>query len=48
MELIENIIQSISPGPTDNLKRPWYMHPGQDDNLLVLGTRYVDILIRSL
>lgn len=35
---------SISPGPIDNLKRPWYMHPGQADNLLVLqGTRYIDI-----
>ena len=37
-----------SPGPVDDcpnpVKRPWYMHPGQDDNLLVLqGTRYVDI-----
>ena len=39
---------SISPGPvedtTPSVQRPWYMHPGQDDNLLVLqGTRYVDI-----
>tara|TARA_Y100000768_G_C23986777_1_gene689386 strand:+ start:307 stop:882 length:576 start_codon:yes stop_codon:yes gene_type:complete len=39
---------SISPGPVDDstvpVKRPWYMHSGQDDNLMVLqGTRYVDI-----
>lgn len=39
---------SISPGPVEDIsipvKRPWYMHPGQDDNLLVLqGTRYIDI-----
>ena len=39
---------SISPGPVvDSIppsKRPWYMHPGQDDNLMVLqGTRYIDI-----
>ena len=35
---------SISPGPIGDVKRPWYMHPGQDDNLMVLqGTRYVDI-----
>lgn len=34
----------ISPGPIGPVKRPWYMHPYQDDNLLVLqGTRYVDI-----
>ena len=26
------------------MKRPWYMHKHQDDNLLVLqGTRYIDI-----
>ena len=35
---------SVSPGPIDNVKRPWYMHPGQDDNLMVLqGERYIDI-----
>ena len=39
---------SISPGPIEDsappVRRPWYMHPGQDDNLMVLqGTRYVDI-----
>tara|TARA_B100001093_G_scaffold448001_1_gene453286 strand:- start:236 stop:808 length:573 start_codon:yes stop_codon:yes gene_type:complete len=39
---------SISPGPVDDvvpaITRPWYMHPGQDDNLMVLqGTRYVDV-----
>ena len=34
----------ISPGPIGPVKRPWYMHPYQDDNLIVLqGTRYVDI-----
>lgn len=35
---------SISPGPIDNIKRPWYMHTGQDDNLMVLqGERYIDV-----
>ena len=39
---------SISPGPIEDstppVKRPWYMHTHQDDNLMVLqGTRYVDI-----
>jgi hypothetical protein len=35
---------SISPGSIHNIKRPWYMHPYQDDNLMVLqGTRFVDI-----
>jgi len=35
---------SISPGSIHHIKRPWYMHPYQDDNLMVLqGTRFVDI-----
>ena len=35
---------AVSPGPVGDVARPWYMHPWQDDNLLVLqGTRYVDI-----
>ena len=35
---------AISPGPVGNVKRPWYMHPNQEDNLMVLqGTRFIDI-----
>ncbi len=35
---------AISPGPVGAVERPWYMHPHQDDNLIVLhGTRHVDI-----
>jgi hypothetical protein len=35
---------AISPGPVGDVPRPWYMHPHQDDNLVVLhGTRYVEI-----
>jgi len=35
---------AVSPGPVGNIARPWYMHPNQDDNLIVLhGVRYVDI-----
>lgn len=35
---------AISPGPVGEVENPWYMHPYQDDNLIVLyGTRYVDI-----
>ena len=37
-----------SPGAVGDVKRPWYMHPYQDDNLVVLhGTRYVDIYTRT-
>lgn len=35
---------AVSPGPVGDVERPWYMHPHQDDNLIVLhGIRYVDI-----
>ncbi|UCD27818.1 MAG: hypothetical protein JSV03_12025 [Planctomycetota bacterium] len=34
----------ISPGTVGDVERPWYMHPYQDDNLIVLhGIRFVDI-----
>ena len=39
---------AVSPGPVGDVERPWYMHPHQDDNLIVLhGTRYVDIYTPS-
>jgi hypothetical protein len=35
---------ALSPGPVEGVQRPWYMHPHQDDHLMVLaGTRYVDL-----
>jgi hypothetical protein len=35
---------AVSPGPVGDVARPWYMHPSQEDNLVVLhGTRYVDV-----
>ena len=35
---------AVSPGPVGAVERPWYMHPHQDDNLVVLfGRREVDI-----
>jgi hypothetical protein len=35
---------AVSPGPVGNVERPWYMHPHQDDNLMVLhGVRYVEL-----
>lgn len=35
---------AVSPGPVGSVSHPWYMHPHQDDNLLVLhGKREVDI-----
>ncbi len=35
---------AVSPGPVDGVERPWYMHPHQEDNLMVLyGVRQVDL-----
>jgi hypothetical protein len=35
---------AVSPAPIGSIERPWYLHPHQDDNLLVLhGKRVVDI-----
>ena len=35
---------ALSPGSVGNVERPWYIHPHQEDNLLVLqGLRMVDI-----
>lgn len=39
---------AVSPGPVKDVARPWYMHPSQDDNLIVLhGTRHVDIYLQA-
>lgn len=35
---------ALSPGSVGDVERPWYMHPYQEDNLLVLhGSRAVEI-----
>ena len=35
---------AVSPGSIGDVERPWYMHPHQGDNLLVLhGERHVDL-----
>ena len=40
--------RAVSPGPVDDVMEPWYMHPHQDDNLIVLqGERHVDIYIKA-
>ena len=51
IDAIDRVIhkhKAVSPGPVGDVQEPWYMHPHQDDNLLVLqGTRYVDIYTRA-
>jgi hypothetical protein len=35
---------ALSPGPIQGVEKPWYLHPHQDDNLMVLhGRRFVEI-----
>lgn len=37
-----------SPGPVGDISRPWYMHPHQDDNLIIpCGTRHVELYTRA-
>lgn len=47
IDVIDRVIHeraAISPGPVDRVVRPWYMHPYQDDNLLMLsGEREIDL-----
>jgi len=39
---------AVSPGPVGDVERPWYLHPHQEDNLIVLqGRRTVDIYTRE-
>ncbi len=51
IDAIDRVIHekaAVSPGPVAGVERPWYMHPCQDDNLVVLyGTRFVDIYKRD-
>lgn len=40
--------RAVSPGPVGDIKEPWYMHPLQDDNLIVLqGLRHVEIYTKA-
>ena len=44
VDRVIHMTDAVSPGSIGEVERPWYMHPDQDDNLLVLqGRRIVDI-----
>jgi hypothetical protein len=49
VDAVDRVIHTgdaVSPGPVGEVLQPWYMHPHQDDNLMVLhGVRHVDIYI---
>ncbi len=39
---------AVSPGPVGEVARPWYMHPYQEDHLLVMhGRRTVELYTRQ-
>ncbi len=39
---------ALSPGPVGEIERPWYMHPHQADNLVVMhGIRVVEIFTKK-
>ena len=39
---------AVSPGKVGDVERPWYMHPYQEDNLMVLhGVREIDIYTKE-
>jgi len=47
IDAIDRVIHesnATSPASVGSIERPWYMHPYQEDNLIVLhGTRHVEI-----
>ncbi len=47
MNALDRVIHdedAFSPGTVEEVLRPWYMHPQQDDNLITLaGTRIVEL-----
>lgn len=51
IDAIDRVIHTggaVSPGAVGEVSRPWYMHPFQDDNLMVMhGERHVEIYNRE-
>jgi len=47
VDTIDRVIHeagALSPGSVGDVAQPWYMHPDQDDHLMVLaGKRYIDL-----
>ena len=44
VDRVIHISNAVSPGSIEGVERPWYMHPYQSDNLLVLnGERHIDL-----
>ncbi|MEW6116471.1 MAG: hypothetical protein AB1553_06175 [Nitrospirota bacterium] len=48
IDRVVHVSNATSPGPVGEVKRPWYMHPHQDDNLIVTsGVRHVELFTKQ-
>ncbi len=48
IDVVVHDAEALSPGPVGDVARPWYMHPAQEDNLLVLrGVRHTEVYTPS-
>jgi hypothetical protein len=48
IDRVIHVSNASSPGPAGEVKRPWYMHTHQDDNLIVLhGIRHVELFTKK-
>lgn len=44
VDRVIHVSNAVSPGSVKGVDRPWYMHPFQSDNLVVLdGERHIDL-----
>lgn len=44
LDLVRHAPNALSPGPVGDVAEPWYMHPHQEDNLIVFtGKRIVEL-----
>ena len=48
IDRVIHLSNAVSPGRVGNVERPWYMHPHQEDNLLILqGKRNVELYTKK-
>jgi len=48
IDRVIHVSNALSPGSVMGVERPWYVHPHQEDNLMVLhGKRIVDIYTKE-
>ncbi len=48
IDRVIHVSNAVSPGRVGSIERPWYMHPHQEDNLLVLhGRRIVELYTKK-